>query len=238
MAKAKVSAARAGKTEQPATGKPRRKARGALAAICALLVTSALLRMAIGASEALARETDEPPASRAALSDPALASAGSAPRAGSLPVGAASGADGAPPPRFVAEADIKPLVDALNTREERIRKRESAIEIRMQALSVAEKEIERKMTALAEAEQSLKSTMTLARTAAEDDIARLTDVYANMKPKQAAALFEEMDPEFAAGFLGRMRPNAAAAIMAGMTPQAAYLTSVILAGRNANVPKE
>ena len=32
-----------------------------------------------------------------------------------------------------------------------------------------------------------------------------------MKPKQAAALFEEMDPNFAAGFLGRMRPDAAAA---------------------------
>jgi len=35
-----------------------------------------------------------------------------------------------------------------------------------------------------------------------------------------------------------MRPEAAAAIMAGLTPQAAHTFSVVLAGRNANVPKE
>lgn len=211
---------------KPATRKPRRKPRGALAAICALLVTSALLRAAVGASEAIARE--EP---AVAQHDPVPAQAAAA--------HAPEGADPhAPAPYMVAEADLGPLIDALNAREERIRKREAAIEVRMQALAVAEHEIDRKMTALAEAENSLKQTLSLARTAAEDDITKLTNVYASMKPKQAAALFEEMDPEFAAGFLGRMRPDAAAAIMAGMTPQAAYLTSVILAGRNADVPKE
>jgi flagellar motility protein MotE (MotC chaperone) len=58
-----------------------------------------------------------------------------------------------------------------------------------------------------------------------------------MKPKDAAALFEEMDPGFAAGFLGRMRAVAAASVMAGLSPQTAYSVSVIMAGRNANAPK-
>lgn len=214
--------------------KPKRKSRGALAAICALLVTSALLRLAIGASEALAREgggdlLEHAPGTGRIAGDP--------PASGTLPKHSSPTPTDAVPIR-VAEADIQPLIEALNSRESRIRSRESAIDIRMQALAVAEQEIERKMIALAEAEDSLKQTLSLARTAAADDIARLTDVYANMKPKKAAALFEEMDAEFAAGFLARMRPDAAAAIMAGMTPQAAYLTSVILAGRNANVPKE
>ena len=57
-----------------------------------------------------------------------------------------------------------------------------------------------------------------------------------MKPKDAAALFEEMSPEFAAGFLGLMRADAAALIMTGLEPTTAYSISVILAGRNANVP--
>ena len=216
MAKAKVA------TGKPAKRRARRKPRGALAAICALLVTSALLRVAIGAGEALAREEgDSPKPEVAHAADP-------------LP---GKGADPAGATRLIAEADIQPLLDALNAREARIHKRESAIEVRLQALAVAEEEIERKMTALVEAEASLRDTLALARTAAADDIEKLTNVYANMKPKQAAALFQEMDPEFAAGFLGRMRPDAAAAIMAGMTPQSAYLVSVILAGRNANVPK-
>ncbi|MGP6089161.1 MotE family protein [Antarctobacter jejuensis] len=215
------------KAAKPARRKPRRKSRGALAAICALLVTSGLLRLAVGASEAIAREgpLDEVAPDPAAKQIAAKATPDPASGAG-------------PEPILVAEADLAPLVAALNAREARIRERETAIDVRMQALAVAEEEISRKLKALEEAEDSLRSTLALARTAAEDDIAKLTDVYANMKPKQAAALFEEMDPEFAAGFLGRMRPDAAAAIMAGMTPQAAYLTSVILAGRNANVPKE
>ncbi|SMX32032.1 MotE family protein [Maliponia aquimaris] len=226
MAKAQAPAPKT-PAAKPAKRRPRRKPRGALAAICALLVTSALLRAAVGASEAIAREDPV-----AAPQAPAPAKAAAAPQA-------AQGADpDAPAAYMVAEADLAPLIDALNAREERIRKREAAIEVRMQALTVAEHEIDSKLAALAEAEDSLKRTLTLARTAAEDDIAKLTNVYASMKPKQAAALFEEMDPEFAAGFLGRMRPDAAAAIMAGMTPQAAYLTSVILAGRNADVPKE
>lgn len=226
MAQATVSGP--GQAARPSARKPPRRPRGALAAICALLVTSALLRAAVGASEAIAREettTAAPPAPAPAHA--VTESHAPAPKAGSDPA-----------PYMVAEADLEPLIQALNLREERVRKREAAIEVRMQALSVAEQEIDRKLAALEEAETSLKQTLALARTAAEDDIAKLTEVYANMKPKQAAALFEEMDPDFAAGFLARMRPDAAAAIMAGMSPQAAYLTSVILAGRNADVPKE
>ena len=74
--------------------------------------------------------------------------------------------------------------------------------------------------------------------AVENDLAALTSVYENMKPKEAAPLFEAMDPVFAAGFLARMRPEVAAGIMAKLSPDAAYSISVILAGRNANVPRE
>ncbi|MEP4475030.1 MAG: hypothetical protein ABJ024_08265, partial [Lentilitoribacter sp.] len=79
--------------------------------------------------------------------------------------------------------------------------------------------------------------MALANTAAEDDLVRLTAVYENMKPKDASALFEQMEPGFAAGFLGRMRADAAAGILSGLSPQVAYSISVILAGRNADIPE-
>ena len=81
-------------------------------------------------------------------------------------------------------------------------------------------------------------TLALADGATEADVARLTTVYEQMKPKESAALFEEMDPTFAAGFLARMRPEAAAGIMAGLSPEAAYTISVVLAGRNGAVPTE
>jgi len=133
--------------------------------------------------------------------------------------------------------ELEPMLRAFQEREERIRKKEREIEQRLKVLASADQKITQRLSELEKAEQDLRATIALADSAAEDDLARLTVVYENMKPKVAASLFEEMAPDFAAGFLGRMRPDAAAAIMAGMTPESAYTVSTILAGRNANIPK-
>ncbi|WP_368185763.1 MotE family protein [Aestuariibius sp. HNIBRBA575] len=134
--------------------------------------------------------------------------------------------------------NLEGLITAFQTREERIRQREGQLEDRLHALTLAEQEIDEKLAQLTAAEQSLRDTIALADSAAENDIDRLTSVYENMKPAEASLLFEEMAPNFAAGFLGRMRPDAAASIMAGLEPSTAYAISVIVAGRNANVPTE
>jgi len=135
-------------------------------------------------------------------------------------------------------ADLQQLVSVLRSREQQLNRRELQIQDRMKALEIADEAIDRKLAALVDAEERLSATLAMADGASEGDLTRLTDVYEKMKPKDAAALFEEMAPEFAAGFLGRMRPASAADIMAGLSPQTAYTVSVILAGRNAWVPKE
>ncbi|MCM2561909.1 hypothetical protein M8756_07035 [Lutimaribacter sp. EGI FJ00015] len=190
----------------------RRSGRGTLAVIAFLLIGSALLRVGLGADAALAVSDDAPVPAE---------------------TGDANTAQSCEPPK-----DIAPFLDALNAREARLDKREAQAQDRLHALAVAEEEIQRKLQELLAAEESLRATIALADTAAEDDIDRLVAVYEAMKPKEAAALFETMDPGFAAGFLGRMQPAAAAAVMAGLTPQMAYSVSVILAGRNADVPTE
>lgn len=196
------------------TRKSKRRGRGTLAIIGGLLLTSAAIRIAGGASEAIALESAPDVAMEKEQTSQDAAS------------------------QIIHDADLAPVLEALRAREMRLDKRETDIRKRLQALSVAEREIDKKMVALEQAENDLRATLALAQSAAEDDLTRLTDVYANMKPKQAAALFEEMAPEFAAGFLGRMRPDSAAAIMAGLSPRAAYTISIVLAGRNADVPKE
>jgi flagellar motility protein MotE (MotC chaperone) len=130
------------------------------------------------------------------------------------------------------------LILALQDREARVVAREAQIADRLQAMAVAEAEIEEKLAEMAAAEESLAALLSLANSASEDDLNRLTAVYENMKPQDAAALFEEMEPAFSAGFMGRMRPEAAAAIMTNLEPQTAYLISIVLAGRNANAPTE
>lgn len=144
-----------------------------------------------------------------------------------------------PEPKSAPEdrAEIGSLLAALREREARAEKRESDLDMRAKALDVAQYEIQRRLDALEAAEKRLAATLSVAQSASEDDLARLTSVYENMKPKDAAALFEEMEPEFAAGFIARMRPDSAAKVMSGLNPQAAYSISVMLAGRNANAPE-
>jgi len=178
-----------------------------------LLIGSATLRLGVQAGPAVTREishTDPDPAKSLEESHKVTASS----------------------------EDMQLLLTTLQEREARLKRREMQIEDRMKALEIADTAIERKLQALVEAEESLGATLALADGASEEDLMRLTDVYEKMKPKDAAALFEEMAPEFAAGFLGRMRSTAAASVMAGLSPKAAYTISVILAGRNATVPKE
>lgn len=130
------------------------------------------------------------------------------------------------------------LSEALTLREERVAAQEVALKDRVAALALADAAITRRLEEMKAVEEELKATLAMADGAAEADIDRLTAVYQAMKPKDAAALFETMSPEFAAGFLGRMPPEAAAAILSGMSSEAAYGVSVIVAGRNAGVPKE
>lgn len=194
------------------TKRRRRGQRGSLVIIATLLIGSAVLRIGDGAGQALAKDPGA-----GAMQDAMQKSGASLPD---------------------VPADFAGMLDAFEKREARIKRQEAAIQDRMHALRIADEQVSRKLEELSLAEEQLRETIALADSAAEDDLDRLTRVYETMKPKQAAALFEEMDPNFAAGFLGRMRPEAAAAIMAGLSAEAAHLYSVVLAGRNANVPKE
>jgi flagellar motility protein MotE (MotC chaperone) len=141
-------------------------------------------------------------------------------------------------PALICEEPPAALAAALTAREEKVATSEASLAERLSALALAEEAITLRLAELQTAEAKLRDTLALADGAAEGDLLRLTAVYESMKPKDAAKLFEAMTPEFAAGFLGRMRPDAAAAVLSGMSAEAGYAVSVILAGRNAEVPKE
>lgn len=185
---------------------------GTLTLIGALLLGSAALRLATEAGQVIAKEIDGGHETEESLALPR-----------------------APDPD---REHVAALLESLQERETRIAQREKDLQVRQRTLDVAEDEISRRLEQLTEAEARLRNTLSLATNAAEADLTRLTDVYANMKPKQASALFEQMDPSFAAGFLARMEPEVAARIMAGLSAERAYVVSIQLAGRNANAPKE
>lgn len=187
----------------------RRGRSGVLTVISLLMIGSAVIRIGLEAGPALARNAE----SETTPQD-------------------------APAKTGTTAADLQVLLTELLRREEDLNRREAAVVDREHALNIADRAIESRLTALQEAEESLRETVRIAEKAAESDLTQLTDVYQNMKPKDAAALFETMDAVFAAGFLSRMAPDAAANVMAGLSPEAAYTISVVMAGRNASAPQE
>ncbi|KIC10355.1 hypothetical protein RA19_11600 [Leisingera sp. ANG-M1] len=190
---------------------------GTLMMLAVLLMGSAAVRLGLEAGPAIAREV-------ASLQQPG---GGEMEHKGETPMS-----------KMPSSAELQTMLAAFQEREKALAAREAELQDRLKALEIADQAIEQKLAALQEAEEKLRATLALADGATEADVTRLTTVYEQMKPKEAAALFEEMDPGFAAGFLARMQPEAAAGIMAGLSPEAAYTISVVLAGRNGAVPKE
>jgi flagellar motility protein MotE (MotC chaperone) len=130
------------------------------------------------------------------------------------------------------------MLAELQAREKSLQDREAIQAERDQILRQAEVRLEQRLAELVATEEKLAQTVSIADTAAEKDVSHLVALYENMKPKDAAPLFEEMAPDFAAGFLARMRPDAAAALLAALNPKTGYTISVLMAGRNANAPKD
>lgn len=187
----------------------KKTATGALLTIVSLLALSAVLRFG-GIGIAVANETGSADAAE------------QAPMLNNCPV----------------EEDLDDMFELIRSRTAVLDDKELELAERSYALDAAQELIEQNLERLAAAEKRLEDTISRVDGAAADDIDRLTAVYAAMKPKVAAALFEQMTPEFAAGFLGRMNPVAASGIMSGLSSEAGYAISVVLAGRNANVPTQ
>jgi flagellar motility protein MotE (MotC chaperone) len=148
-------------------------------------------------------------------------------------IGSAEVTEPAPPP-----ADSDALLAAIREREAQLDAQEQRLADRAQTVSVAEAKLAEQLAAFETAQKNLEKTLALADEAAERDIARMTTVYENMKPADAARIFERMDVAFAAGLLARMRPEIAANVLTGMNADAAYAVTLTIASRNAAVPTE
>lgn len=192
------------------TRQVRKKRSGTLHILAGLLISSAILRFMDGTGQASA-EGDLEPAPPMGMEGENVAA---------------------------EQPDVDTLLGALLAREAQVTQQEQKLEDRLRALAITESEVAEQISALIAAEDALRATIALAEEASQTDLGRLTTVYENMKPKDAAALFEEMSPDFAAGFLGLMRPEPAALIMTQLEPQTAHSISVVLAGRNAGVPTQ
>jgi flagellar motility protein MotE (MotC chaperone) len=139
----------------------------------------------------------------------------------------------APTSRNAAQTDA--LLAAIRERSEALDARTVRVEDRIRVLEIIEKRVGERITELQKNKDALSSLVAFADEAAEQDIALLSKMYEQMKPKKAGEIFNKMDPTFAAGFLTEMNSESAALILTNMSTDKAYETSMIIASRNAAV---
>ncbi len=144
-----------------------------------------------------------------------------------------SHAQSIPTSRNAVQTDA--LLLAIKERSKALDARTVRVEDRIRVLEIIEKRVEERLTELQKNKDALSSLVAFADEAAEQDIALLSKMYEQMKPKKAGEIFNKMDPTFAAGFLTEMNSESAALILTNMSTDKAYETSMIIASRNAAV---
>lgn len=145
---------------------------------------------------------------------------------------------GEPETTGAPDAETDALLASIREREAQLNAESARLADRAQTLSVAEAKLAEQLAAFETAQKSLEETLALADKAAARDIERMTVVYENMKPANAARIFERMDVSFAAGLLVRMKPAIAAEVLTGMSADSAYAVTLTIASRNSGVPTQ
>lgn len=125
------------------------------------------------------------------------------------------------------------MMSAIKERSQALDQREARLAGKIRSLEVVEKRVAEEIARLERDRVSLERILAAARNESNEDMTRLIQIYANMKPKRAAVIFDEMAPEIAAGFIRRMRGNAASFILANMDSKKAYAITLMIAGAEA-----
>ena len=126
------------------------------------------------------------------------------------------------------------LLRAIDERSRQLDAWSSDLAARARMLEVIEARASEQVQALRAERSALETTLARVDREAEAEIARLVKIYENMKPKEAARIFEAMPAEVAAGFVGRMSEQKSALVMGNLNAKHAYAITVALA--NSRVP--
>jgi len=120
--------------------------------------------------------------------------------------------------------------DRLSARRAELDAREKELEMRTTLLDAAEKRIEERSAELKAMEEKISKLVDDNKTAEQQQFVSLVAMYENMKPKDAATIFNQLDMPVLLGVAKAMNPRKMAPILAKMDPlKAKALTDGIAA---------
>jgi flagellar motility protein MotE (MotC chaperone) len=123
------------------------------------------------------------------------------------------------------------ILENLSERREELDKRESEIALRENLMAATESRIDQKIAELKSLEKSVKGLLYQHEEQENKRLSNLVKIYENMKPKDAARIFEQLDVEILLLVAERMKEVKIAPILAKMNPAKAKIITVELATR-------
>lgn len=113
------------------------------------------------------------------------------------------------------------VLERLGARREALDAREAELDMQMALVEAAEKRIAERTAALEALEARIKALVEGKKTADESQFASIVTMYETMKPKEAAAIFDQLEMPILLRVASAMSPRKMAPIMAKMEPQKA-----------------
>jgi len=128
------------------------------------------------------------------------------------------------------------LLGRLQDRRETLDNRNKELDMRESLIKAAEKRLEAKVGELKDVETRIKTATDSRDKEEKERLKGLVAMYENMKPKDAARIFDRLDLKVLVDLSTAMKPITMSAVLAQMSPEAAERLTVELATR-ANAPK-
>jgi flagellar motility protein MotE (MotC chaperone) len=193
------------------------------------------------ASELQAQQSD--PRAAKAESPQQIAQAASQPASQPAPAAASTTAPPAAPLAAGTEqANLTQtemdVLQRLSDRRSQLDMREGDIERREALLKAAENQIERKLAEMKTLQNTIEGLLRQYNEQEDNKMRSLVKIYENMKPKDAAKIFEQLDMPILLDVVERMKEQRVAPILAEMDPsKARVLTSELAQRRQIPMPK-
>lgn len=135
-------------------------------------------------------------------------------------------------PAVVTDAELQ-ILQNLSERRKQIEKQERSLDMRSGLLKVTEQRIDTKIAEIKIIQATIAGLIKKHNKQTDMKMKSVVKIYENMKPKDAARIFEQLDMAILLDVVERMRETKTAPIMARMSPQKAKAVTVALAHRRA-----
>lgn len=133
-----------------------------------------------------------------------------------------------------AEMDV---LNSLSQRRNTLDERQRELDLKANVIAAAEKRVEDKIAQLKALQGTIEKLLGQRDTKETESLDNLVRVYAAMKPKDAARIFETLDNGIRLGVAGRMKPDTVAGIMTSLPAEVAQKITVELAQRYKMTPE-